>query len=342
MNSVQLRAGQTSQPFTVGIGSIVTITPSSIGGGTGYVEYSLSPAADILNGLGVWNRWPLGSVSVTTSKTALFVFQARAVCITGSLSATFGDPTNSLALSVMTWDANEVISQYDATGNFIGTNSVGTTSTTPAFLWANRPAATSSNVGQYIRITDVGGNTGSGGGNYFFSNGLRWKPLNGSILLDGIDTANTSVANTTEQNLNPNHIVIPAGVIGDFDRLRIRFTATKSSTVDTSVIRLRFGPLGTIADPAILTISGFSTTNISMGSLIDFKRTSATTIEKLGNGLTNNPYSGFSTIAFPADVTISSMDANPMFLSITSQMTTGAETVSLVDYTMELCPTDSQ
>lgn len=343
MNTVQLRAGQTSQPFQIGIGSVVTITPSAIAGGTGYIEYSLSPAADILNNVGVWLQWPLGAVSVATSKTALYPTQVRATCTAGNMLASFGDPTSSFALSTIVWDANEASYQFDASGNFLGLSGPpGGTSPTPAILWAARPTPTSANAGRQIRFTDVGGNVGTGGGNFFFSNGTRWKPMNGSIVLDSVDTANSGIANTVEQQLNPNHILIPPAVIGNFDRLRLWVSMSKNAAVDSTTIRLRFGPLGTVVDPILATITTLATTNQSIGFLLEFKRQSSTTMQKQGNASTDVSYNGASAGAYPAAVTVSDMDANGMYLSITSQLTAGTEIVTLQDYTLELYATDSQ
>lgn len=343
MNTIQLRAGQNSQPFPIGTGSVVTITPSLIGGGTGYIEYTLSPQSDILNNLAVWTRWPKGSISAVTSDTSMFAYVARAVCTAGNLLASFGDPTNSRTNVAIPWLTNEAAYLYDSSGNFIGFNAVNAQpSGFAAITWAARPTATAANNGAIIRFTDVGGNAGNGGGNFFFSTGARWKPISADAMLDAIDTPNTSVANTSEQQLNTTHIVIPPGVIQDFDRLRVRISLSKSSTVDTATIRFRFGPLGTTADPIIATITSLATTNVSCGALVDFKRASSTTIQKLGSASPDQAYNGASGGAYPAAVTVSDMNVNGMFFSITSQMTTGTETVTVQDYTLDFCPTDSQ
>lgn len=343
MNTLQLRSGQTSQPFSAGIGSIVSIIPNMISGGTGYIEYSLSPAADILNGLGVWLQWPLGAVTATTSKTSLYPIQVRATCTAGNILVTVGDPTSSFALNSIIWDANEVSYTYDSTGNFLGISGPpGLTSPTPAMLWANRPSATTANTGRQARFIDVGGNVGTGGGNFYFSNGTRWKPMNGSIVLDSVDTPNSGIANTTEQNLNPNHIIIPPAVIGNFDRLRLWVSMSKNAASDSATIRLRFGPLGTIADPVLATVTTLATTNQSIGFLLEFKRQTSTTMQKQGNASTDVSYNGASAGAYPAAVTVSDMDANGMYLSITSQLSAGTEIVTLQDYTLELYATDSQ
>lgn len=207
--------------------------------------------------------------------------------------------------------------------------------------WAARPAA--ANNSSLVRFTDVGGGTASaGGGSLFYSNGTRWKPVSGGALLDAVDTANISVANTTEQQLNPNHIIIPAGLVGDYDRLRVKLTLSKSASVDSSTVRLRYGPLGTIADPVITTITVLAGANVSYGAQIDFKRASATSLQRLGNADPSTGFNGAVASAVSAPVVVSNMDSNAMYLTISSQMTGGTETVSLMDFTLFLDATDSQ
>lgn len=321
----------------------MTLTPQAVGGGTGYVEYSLSSPADILNNNGVWLRWPKGSVTIATSDTSLFNLTARAVCTAGNLSAVFNDPTSSAAVSTIPWASNEAYYVYDASGNLIGLSNptTGQFGPTPATLWESKPLATTY-PGAEFRMLNVGGGTNNlGGGNYFFSNGVRWKPVNASVILDSVDTANNGVANTAEQNLNPNHIIIPAGVIGNFDRMRLWVSMSKNGTVDSSTIQIKFGPLGTTADPVVATVTTLATTNQSIGFLLEFKRLSATTIQKQGNASTDVSYNGASAGAYPAAVTVSNMDSNGMYLSITSTMTVGSEICTLQDYTLELYATDS-
>lgn len=238
----------------------------------------------------------------------------------------------SLIQQLRATDTNGILASFSLTG-------------VPQLLWNDRPLA-SANKGNQFRFLDVGGgalNLGyPGGGNYFFSNGTRWRPVNNSIVLDSVDTANAGLANTAEQNLNPNHIVIPAGVINNFDRLRLWTSMSKSSTVDSTTVNIRFGPLGTTADPILSTITTLATTNQSIGFLTEYKRTSATTMQKQGNASTDISYTGASAGAYPAVVAVSNMDTTPMFLSITSQLAAGTEIVTLQDYTLEMYATDSQ
>lgn len=235
------------------------------------------------------------------------------------------------------------IASFTLTGgnNFIPNDPYSDGVTAQAMLWADRPSALVL-AGHQIRFQDVGGGaSGTGGGNLFFANGSRWKPLNGSCLLDAIDSANSAVANTTEQQLSPNRVAIPAGLLMDFDRLRIFLSSSKNGTTDTTTLRVRFGPLGTVADPALATITALATTNQSYGTILQFKRLSATTVQKQGAGDPNASYGGPSATAYPAAVTVSNMDTSVMFLSITSQMTGGTEVTTLQDMTVELCATDS-
>lgn len=216
----------------------------------------------------------------------------------------------------------------------------GSSSTVGSTTWANRPAAADNS--SLVRITDVGGGpAGTGGGTLMYSNGTRWKPVNGAVLLDGIDTANVGAANTTEQQLNPNHVVIPAGVVGNFDKLRVMLTVSKSAGVDSATIRLRFGPLGTVADPAIATITALAGAQQTFATIMQFRRASATSIQRLGNADSASSYQGASAGAYQAAVAVSSMDANPMYMTFSVQMTGGTETPTLQDYTLELLPTES-
>jgi hypothetical protein len=238
--------------------------------------------------------------------------------------------------------ANGTASYTTTTGNpYVPNDPYSAGQVAPSMTWAARKLA-SLVPGMQVRFSDVGGGSlFNGGGNVLFSTGTRWKPVNGSILLDAIDTANIGVANTTEQQLNPNHVVIPAGLIAGFDRLRVFLAMSKSGGADTSTIRLRFGPLGTVADPVIATITSLATTMQSLGSVMQFKRASATTLQKQGSGDPNLSYDGASTTPYPAAVTISNLDTTPMYLTVSAQMTGGTEFTTLQDLTFELLATDS-
>lgn len=212
--------------------------------------------------------------------------------------------------------------------------------TPQAATWATR--ASYQQLGRAMRFTDVGGGTlAAGGGTVWIWNGTRWKPQNGNVLLDAIDTANPAVASAAEQQLNPNHAAIPAGVIQQFDRLWLRLSASKDAAVDTCTLRLRFGPLGTTADPVLTTITALAGTGVSLGVFEEFKRITATSIQKQGNANSASSFNGADTGAFPAAVAVSDMDANIMYFSLTSQLPGGTEIATIQNYTLELYATDS-
>lgn len=209
-----------------------------------------------------------------------------------------------------------------------------------AAVWANR--ANFQTVGRQVRFTDIGaGDAGTGGGNVMYWSGTKWKPIGSNILLDAIDTPNVAVANASEQQLNPNHQLLPAGLIQNGDRLLILLSVSKDNTAETCTVRLRFGPLGTVADPVIATIASLAGALQTLGCQLEFKRTSATTLQKEGNADTSVSFGGPNAGAFPAAVAVANMDSTAMYLTISSQMSVGAEIATAQNYTLNLFATDS-
>jgi hypothetical protein len=74
---------------------------------------------------------------------------------------------------------------------------------------------------------------------------------------------------------------------------------------------------------------------------MEFKRLSATTLQKQGNADPSSNYNGASAGAYPAAVTVSDMDVNTMFWTISMQMTGGTEIPTMNDYTNELWASDN-
>lgn len=56
------------------------------GGNTGRFEYSLSPRADIIAGLGNWHSWDAGEVSVDTDDSLTPVQAVRVVSTSGAIT----------------------------------------------------------------------------------------------------------------------------------------------------------------------------------------------------------------------------------------------------------------
>lgn len=285
------------------------------------------------------------AITVTITKPQVFDEYGRLLAVGTNYTPYNDDYARNLVQTQRATDTNGVMTNpqpyefggvFDSAGNLIGLESragAAAFGATP-LTWANRPVLSSTQRGGFY-ATDVGS------GNLFNWDGSRFKAVNGSVLLDSIDTANSSTTATTQQNLNPNHRLIPAGVIGANDRLRIWLGASKNGTTAAITLRVHFGPLGTISDPVIATILDLATTNVSYGTLMEFKRISATQLQKQGNGNPGDSYGGANATAYPAAVTVSSMDTTGMYLSISSQADVSGEIVTLQDYTLELYSTDS-
>jgi len=114
MNSITLRAGQTSQPIPLDLGALATLSPASTG--TGYIETTQSSLTDINNGVATWTTWPQGTVSATASNTARNSMFCRLVCLTGNMNLTTGDgvPFAAWSNSTSPWKSQTV--QFAASG----------------------------------------------------------------------------------------------------------------------------------------------------------------------------------------------------------------------------------
>ena len=262
------------------------------------------------------------SYSLDDAFAQSLVQQGRAVDTSGALVAPYSQPYLFGGY-------------FDANGNIIGVQSdTGVAALAASQLpWASRPTLGSTIKGAFF-ATDVGG------GNFFYWNGVRWKVVNGSCILDSIDTANVGTATASEQQLNASHALIPAGVIGGNDRLRITGGFSKSGATDTVILRVRIGSAGTTADPIVATIN-LAAATLSAGFYLQLKRASATSIRLQGSANTLLSYGSESTSAYAAAVTIPNMDTTGLYISVTAQMSGTTDIPTLQDYTAEIYSTDS-
>lgn len=76
-----------------------------------------------------------------------------------------------------------------------------------SYTWAGKPAASSSNAGQTIRITDVGK---SASGSLFQSDGTIWRPVNGSVLI-GAGAGSIAAPIVTFTGAANGALVLPSG-----------------------------------------------------------------------------------------------------------------------------------
>lgn len=191
--------------------------------------------------------------------------------------------------------------------------------------WSALPAAPQ-NEGLIRRISDLNDAL-------FESDGVRWRPVNGVCVIAQLGTDWTMTGTTESFALKA---PIPAGLLKNGDRLRLRFTAGKSGTVEAITFNLRLGAAGSTADTALQSYVLLNGTNISIGVLVDFKRLSATSIRKIGNGSQATSYSGSATVGIASPVAVSNMDTNNLLLSFGLVSSAASETVTVADAVVEL------
>ena len=147
--------------------------------------------------------------------------------------------------------------------------------------------------------------------------------------------APASMSGTTEVVVG--QFIIPAGVLGVLDRFEMKLSLSKSGTSETASFKVRCGTLGTIADAQLALLQMFDV-NDSYGTLLDFKRSSQTELQKLGSGSPASAYAGQTTTNFPAAVTVGDMDDAAYYVSITAASGAAVETLTLQDLIVRLTP----
>jgi hypothetical protein len=150
------------------------------------------------------------------------------------------------------------------------------------------------------------------------------------IMMYQNSTDITSVANTAEQLLD--QYLIPAGTLQLGDILRVKLRISKSSTVDSCTARLRLGLAGTVADTVVSTVAQPATTSRIFFNYREFIPVTSTSLRRI---FPEQAIPFGTSAADVADVMISDI-LNPLYLSVTSQMTTGAETITLKYLSVEL------
>lgn len=199
------------------------------------------------------------------------------------------------------------------------------TSTYPNAL-INYPPAT--NNGRVIAMSDL---------NYvlFRSDGVRYKPIDRIAVIGSLDTTWVGAASTSEQISFSR--LFPASLLADGDLFRVTVTAGKSNTSETFDAAFRFGTAGTVADTAIQPAFNAMVSTKSIGYVQIFRRESATTIRRLGSASNLATFSGVGhALDVNAVVTVSNMDSNPMYLTLTSKMSVGVEIPSVYSVLVEL------
>lgn len=199
--------------------------------------------------------------------------------------------------------------------------------------WANRP--TSPRVGTQIIVSDAQDAI-------MVWNGTRWRPLSGVLPLKALGAPVSGLALSETIVLQG---YLPAGFAQVYDAIRVFTGPTKTGTTDQGNIAVRVGTTGTVADlqintPAAGNWIGNSALAGGTGP-VEYRFESATTFRHSGNAGGSstgwaNSYGGSSAGAQPAAVTIPSMAANGLYISIGVWCTGATNTIGLSTGRIEL------
>lgn len=143
----------------------------------------------------------------------------------------------------------------------------------------------------------------------------------------------TGLANTSEQILK--QYVLPAAFFTTCNYIRLAFLVAKSGTGENMTLRFRLGTAGTVADAQLATNTVPSAASRSNASEYHFFAASATQIRNFGSSPFGGMVGGNASIVPPVNVAVSDMAANAMYLSVTAQMATGAETPTIHHIVLE-------
>jgi hypothetical protein len=163
-----------------------------------------------------------------------------------------------------------------------------------AYTYATLPAAASWS-GYTARASDLGAAPGA----LVISDGSRWKPIGGRVVLKN-QGASSNVANVetiVAQTL------IPAGAMAAGDVLSIVFSGTKSGATDNANFVFRIGSAGTTADATMVAggaAAWMGATALTGAAWHEFQIASATTVQRLGAMSGNGLFGGGGTSSVAA------------------------------------------
>lgn len=192
------------------------------------------------------------------------------------------------------------------------------------YTWANKPLATDYTGRAFI--SDIGG------GSIWISNGTRWYPQNGSVVLYNMATPTSGTYATigiTAQYL------MPGGIMQNGDTLEFMMTCSKTGTTTTATHEMRFGSAGLVTDTALNSGSGGTpgALTLTQNPYSRVKRIGVTTLKYMGSFWTTM---GSSTSAMATDTTVSSLDSPIYITRTTTALTSVGDTFTLHEFTIRL------
>jgi hypothetical protein len=202
-------------------------------------------------------------------------------------------------------------------------------SMTYAALVASYPASSWTNYTAFV--TNWGAN-----GTSVRSNGTRWIPNNGQVILKKMGSAVSGLASTETAVVS---VQLPAGVLQAGDTIRIILSLSKTGTTDTGAISVRIGVNGTTADSALTGLSAFASltaAQISGGPIYAVRILSSTSAQKTGNNSSNaSGYGGAGAGAAAAATTgLTDMSSNAVYITVGAKSGGGTDTVGVQEVTI--------
>jgi hypothetical protein len=123
-----------------------------------------------------------------------------------------------------------------------------------AYTWALRPDA-AANTGAVIAISDIVDSP------LFFSDGVRWLPVGGEVILGQSGAAGTQV--TTNVFVSELMCVVPGGLLGANGQLVVEATFSHNSSAGTKTCIIRLGDVDTPTSGASIYNAAATTTTAS-------------------------------------------------------------------------------
>lgn len=176
--------------------------------------------------------------------------------------------------------------------------------------WAELYAlnAASYNHDQLFYVSDVGV-----GGSYWYSNGMRWRAVNGACWLYNLP-ADVAHDGTISQ-LKLAEVSLPAGLIQQGDMLETHTSVDASGTGTNATIYHRLGTTGTTADASLGTFGQpAGASNVQGGMNKRWRRQTSTSMRLLDQSGASGL--GGSGTALLVNTTVVDLDANATKLGI--------------------------
>lgn len=217
------------------------------------------------------------AVSGTYSASVIAGLAAPSTIATNATGGTYGPYATGAVIRLQSSAASEIDFDVDVTpaivsdthvlaktdaatgGIELSAGGIEIPSAGPAFTFAGIPAA-SLMAGKTVRVTDVGK---SGSGSLWISDGTKWTPINGAVLLCSnfgtlaaplatISASASKFAIPASEMVSGNSIVLPANILSIGQSVRVSaYYMHRGANVGSWDVEARIGTANTSSDKAV-------------------------------------------------------------------------------------------